>query len=390
MSLSEHQVAAPAELAACVDHLAKQSAIGFDTEFVSEDSYRTELCLIQVASDERLFVIDPFACGSLDDFWQLLLDPNRVVVVHAGREEIRLCRDHAGQPPTRLFDLQLAAGLLGHTYPIGHGPLIEQTLGVRLTKGETLTDWRMRPLTPRQFRYAFDDVRYLLPLWRKLSSGLDSLGRLDWAEEENQTLVRRSVIDNPAVEKWRKLRGVGALDRRKLAIVRELFVWRDQFASATNRPTRFIIRDDLLVEIARRNPRVPADLEALRGLPKQDLTPILEAVERARQLPPEVLPEQTERDFDPPQVGLASSLLMASLADFCHRERLAVSQTATASEVKALIRSRLEDAPLPDLAVTRGWRGRHVLPHLLAVLEGRRSLRLGDLRRPAPFDYVDG
>ena len=109
------------------------------------------------------------------------MDPSRVVVVHAGREEVRLCRLGAGKTPGNLFDLQIAAGLVGMTYPLGHGPLVGQVLGVHLSKGETRTEWRDRPLTPEQIRYAFDDVRYLLQTWEKLSSRLEKMCRTEWA-----------------------------------------------------------------------------------------------------------------------------------------------------------------------------------------------------------------
>src|SRR6187549_3246799 len=112
-SLPEHVVATPGRLAAAVAHLAAAPVVGFDTEFVGEDSYRPELCLVQVASSQALFVIDPFACGPLDAFWEVMTDPKKVVVVHAGREDLRICQFAAGKPPERVFDVQVAAGLAG-------------------------------------------------------------------------------------------------------------------------------------------------------------------------------------------------------------------------------------------------------------------------------------
>ena len=135
-------------MTACLEHLGKSPAIGFDTEFVGEDSFRPELCLIQIATAEQLFVIDPFSVGPLEEFWKLLLDPARTTVVHAGREDIRLCFFQAGKPPADVFDVQVAAGLVGLTYPIGYAGLVHELLGQRMTKGETLTDWRRRPLLP--------------------------------------------------------------------------------------------------------------------------------------------------------------------------------------------------------------------------------------------------
>src|SRR5690349_10252989 len=226
------------ELEACCEHLAACRRFGFDTEFVGENTYHPHLCLVQVATAERLYLIDPLAAGPLDAFWRLVVDPQNLVVVHAGREEVRLCRLWSGQNPGNLFDLQIAAGLAGCPYPLSHAALVSQLLRVQLAKGETLTEWRTRPLTRSQIRYAFDDVRYLLPLWEVLAARLEKSQRLSWAREEFERLAANVSPEEPVVAKWRKLRGLGSLDRRRLAMVRELYAWREEMAARTNRPAR--------------------------------------------------------------------------------------------------------------------------------------------------------
>src|SRR5579864_5365839 len=224
---TEELITRPNQLAACCDHIAARHVFGFDTEFIGEETFVPELCLVQVATPERLFVIDPLSVGPLEQFWKLVTNSAHTAVVHAGREEIRLCHRQSGSLPAKLFDLQIAAGLVGYTYPIGHGPLIQQALNVRLHKHETLTNWRQRPLSPQQLEYAFDDVRYLLPLWEKLSAKLTKLGRNDWLREETDLLLQRSLGQDPSVERWRKLKGAGSLDRKRLAILRALYTWRE-------------------------------------------------------------------------------------------------------------------------------------------------------------------
>jgi ribonuclease D len=387
----EEIVATPGELAACCAHLSRHPHFGFDTEFVGEDTYHPRLCLIQAAAPDRLFLIDPLSTGPLDAFWRLVVDPSRVVVVHAGREEVRLCRLGAGKTPGNLFDLQIAAGLVGMTYPLGHGTLVGQVLGVHLSKGETRTEWRDRPLTPEQIRYAFDDVRFLLRTWEKLSSRLEKMGRTEWAREEFDRLARTASPEEPAAEeKWRKLRGIGSLDRRRLAVVRALFHWRDETAERTNRPARTIVRDDLIVEIVRRNPKQERDLETLRGLPRRDLAAIVQAVDQARELPLEECPAAMERDQDPPQVLLTAGILTAVLGDVCARLRLAPNLVASNQDVKRLVRARFLGAALPaELPLTQGWRADAILPELLAVLDGRRLVRVADVTAPAPFAYME-
>lgn len=388
--LREEIVAHPQDLAACCIELAKYPHFGFDTEFVGEDTYHPSLCLVQVATPECLYLIDPLTAGPLDAFWRLVVDPARVVVVHAGREEIRLCRLWTGRTPGNLFDLQLAAGLTGLAYPLGHGTLVHQVLGVQMTKGETLTEWRHRPLTSGQIRYAFDDVRYLLPAWRRMSERLEELGRTDWAREEFERLAMNASPEEPATEKWRKLRGLGSLDRRRLAIVRALYNWREEAAAHTNRPTRAIIRDDLIIEIARRNPTRERDLQVVRGLPRRDLDAIIQTVAEARSLPLEACPVALNREQDPPQLTLVASVLTAVLGDVCIRRGLAPNLVAGNNDVKLLVRARLAEQPPPSeslLAV--GWRRTHILPDLLAVLDGRRSVRIADITDDAPLDYAE-
>src|SRR5262245_8105461 len=201
---AEEIVAPPEQLADCCAFLATCPAVGFDTEFVGEQTYHPNLCLVQVAAPHRLFLIDPFSVGPLDAFWKLIVDPARVVVVHAGREEVRLCQLWGGEPPGNLFDLQIAAGLVGLPYPLGHGALVNQVLRIQIAKGETLTEWRVRPLTKEQVRYAFDDVRYLLSVWQKLRHRLGSLGRLEWAAEEFARLKSNALATPEMTEKFRK------------------------------------------------------------------------------------------------------------------------------------------------------------------------------------------
>jgi ribonuclease D len=386
--LREEIVTKPEELAACCAAIEACPQFGFDTEFVGEATYHPKLCLVQVATPERLFLIDPLTAGPLDAFWKLVVDPARVVVVHAGREEVRLCRLWTGQTPGNLFDLQLAAGLVGMTYPLGHGAVTQQLVGVQLAKGETLTQWGHRPLTPAQVRYAFDDVRYLLRSWQKLSARLEELGRAEWAREEFGRLARNAAPDDPVGERWRKLRGVGSLDRRRLAVVRALFAWREELATRVNRPARTILRDDLIVEIARRNPARDLDLHVVRGLARRDLDTIVGIATAARALPPEEWPVQTEREQDPPQVALVAAVLNAVLGDLCVRRRLAPNLVASIADLKTLVRARLYEEPVPPACLlTQGWRGSHILPELLAVLEGRRTIRIADVRAETPLSY---
>jgi len=388
VTLPEHVIATPGRLAAATAHLAGAPIVGFDTEFVGEDSYRPELCLVQVASSQALFVIDPFACGPLDAFWDVMTHPDKVVVVHAGREDLRICNFSAGKPPAMVYDVQVAAGLAGLSWPIGYAGLVSELLGHRMNKGETLTDWRRRPLAAAQLRYAFDDVRFLLPAHKKLTDRLTRHERLDWAEEEFAAFTDKAVADDVTAERWRRVKGTGGFDPRGLAAVRELHAWRDGFANRVNRPARMLMRDDVLAEIARRLPKSLDDLQNLRGLPRGEQDAILAAVSRARALAGDDLPGVEPRESDSPQITLMANLLGVVLTDLCSRMKLASNLVATTSDLKAVARSRAIGGELPDVQLTRGWRGRHILPELLAVLDGHHALRVVRPTSLAPLAYL--
>jgi ribonuclease D len=279
--------------------------------------------------------------------------------------------------------------LVGLTYPIGYAALVQDLLGQRMSKGETLTDWRRRPLSPGQVRYAFDDVRYLIPIWRKLLDRLKRLKRTAWADEEFQLLVRKSIGgDDTALERWRRLKGIGGLDRRGLAIARELYDWRNNFAERINRPARHLLRDDVLVELAKRAPTKMDDLSAYRGVPKAELTPILEAIKRAKGLSPEECPEPETRDNDPPPVVMLGNLLGVILGDWCSRNKLAPSLVASGSDLKAVVRSRLSGAEPANTPLMRGWRSAAILDVLLSFLDGTTVLRVSKPGSPSPVELV--
>ncbi len=386
--LPEYIVVDPDGVKTCCDDVAGSAQVGFDTEFVGEDTYVPHLCLVQVATPNALYVIDPFDSGPLDEFWQLIADPNRLVIVHAGREEVRICNGAIGRPPGNLFDVQIAAGLVGCGYPLGYGALVGSVLKKRLTKGETLTDWRKRPLSQDQIRYAFDDVRDLLAIWKRIDAKLTKLGRSGWAVEEFASFVARALRESGEAERWRKLKGVSNLDGKRLAIIREVYRWREDAAAKKNRPARATLRDDLIVEIAKRNPKSLEEIERLRGLGRADVAGIFEAVERARHLSSDLWPTEAERDVDPHAVALVASLLNVVLADWCARQELTTPLVATTADIRRLVRAASKSEPPPaDCGLTVGWRKDHVLPVLQEVLEGRRALRVRSLEGETPLEY---
>ena len=386
--LPETFVADAAGLADCVAHLRTAKLIGFDTEFVGEETFRPELCLVQISTAERLFVIDPYHCGPMDEFWKLMHDPARTVIVHAGREEVRMCQFFSGKPPAAIFDAQIAIGLIGSTYPISYAGLVQEMLGVRLNKSDTLTEWRRRPLSASQLRYAYDDVRYLIPAFERIRKQLKKLDRLAWADEEFATFIRWALGDDPTVERWRKLKGIGSLGRRELAILQEIFAWRERAAERQNRPLRAVMRDDVLLEVVRAGNRSPEDFQQLRGIPKGELANILEAVRRGRGRPLAGCPDVLTPAHEPPQMQTLTALLSVVLSERCAEMQLAQFLVCSQHHLKDVIRSYSPGGEIPPLSpFLHGWRNEHILPRLKQVLEGKLSIRVADPNNGTPLEF---
>lgn len=377
----------PEALQQACEQIAVHDVIGFDTEFIGEGTYVPDLCLIQVATSDRLYLIDPFAVGPLDMFWSLLADSSRVVVVHAGREEIRLFHRATGKAPENFFDLQIAAGLVGLDYPLSHASLVRELLKTRLHKGETLTNWRKRPLTRQQVAYAFDDVRYLLQLWGIVAERLAMLDRISWEREEVGLLIRRSLGQEPVMERWRRLR-IGGLDRKKLAIVKALFEWRERKALERNRPVRTVLRDDLIIEIARRFSRASHDLEMIRGISKRDVSELSTVVAQAMAQPPSQWPPLPERGDEEPNLAMVAGLVQIVLNDLCARLGVWSKLAASAADIRQLVRSTAGGQPIPaDSPFASGWRAQALTPELMPLLSGKRWLRVASLCQANPLEY---
>jgi ribonuclease D len=378
----ESLIATPAQLRDLVDHVRAAGRFGFDTEFVSEDTFEPVLSLIQVATPDRLAAIDPQAVRELDAFWDLVHDPKLDVVMHAAGEDMRICLLHTGAVPRRIFDVQIAAGLVGYSFPLSLVNLVAQVLRISLPGSETRTDWRRRPLTAAQLRYALDDVRHLLDLADHLQAELKQLGRSGWAEAEFADFL--ATIENRAdQERWRRLPGLHQLSRRGLEAARRLAEWREDEARRQNRPLRQVMRDDLVVAVAKRQPSSRRDLEALRDFNRPGLLSksqsILAVLEEARAMPEDRLPELSQRPDDSPGASTVASLLSAALAQLCIQHKVAGSLVANVSDLKHLIRWHLEGRPETDRpALIEGWRGELCGQLLIEVLEGRRTFRVVD------------
>lgn len=388
LGVDEPPITTPQGLDELIAEIRRAGRFAFDTEFVSEDTFEPVLCLIQVATDSRLAVVDPLKVGQIARFWEVVVDPSIEVVMHAAGEDLRICKLQTGAVPRRVFDVQIAAGLVGFGYPLSLGNLVQQALKVSLQGGETRTDWRRRPLSEAQLRYALEDVRHLLELADQLGADLASLSRADWAEAEFAAFLH-GIDHRSEQERWRRLSGLHTLSRRGLEAARRLSQWRTEDARRTNRPLRSVLRDDLLVAIAKRQPATRRDLEALRDFNRPQLLSrageVLAAIAEAQAVDPDQLPEHAERHDDGPGLAMVVSLLTATLSQTCTQGRVALGLAGGSNDLKDLVRWYLDgrdEGHSP--ALLRGWRRDLCGATLLEVLSGRRGLRIVDPAADVP------
>jgi ribonuclease D len=376
------------DLDALVARIYESGSFAFDTEFIPEDTYEPELCLIQVATPKELAVVDPRVIPRLAVFWNAVLDESLDVVVHAGSEDLRICYLQTGQLPQRVFDIQIAAGLVTAAYPSSLTSLVQRYIGKTVNSSETRTDWRKRPLTPGQIQYALDDVRHLLPIAEILRQKLHDNGRLEWNEEESRVLLAEIVKrDHP--DRWMRISGVHTLNRRSQEIARRLFGWRLDIAIRTNRPVRQSMRDDLLVSIAKRQPKSRADLENLRDFNKSShlkaAPEILNIVQQAMKVPDNELPRLPRRVDDLAGGSMLVGIMTAAMAYACVQAQVAQGLVGSISDIKDLVRWSLEGKPADDLPqLLQAWRADVCGNLMLDVLEGRKALRVIDPAADVP------
>jgi len=367
-------VADAAALAALCRRLAGVPWLALDTEFVRDETYYAQLCLVQLATPELTAVVDVLALGDLQPLHELLADPHLLKVLHAGRQDLEIFYQLAGRVPAPVFDTQLAAPLLGHPDQSGYADLVQRVLGVRLDKAHTRADWRHRPLEPAQLRYAEDDVRYLAQLYPRLRADLCARGRLQWLDEELADLCAADRYRVDPERAWERIKGARNLrGGRELGALGALAAWRERTAMAENRPRGWILRDEVLLDLARRRPRDAGAIAGMRGVSdraaRRYAGGVLEALaEAARRPQPVPLPPPAPQRSDPDREALVD-LLMALLRTRAAAHDLHPAVLAGRGQLQALVEDPGAAHPLLS-----GWRYEVVGRDLQAVVGGSAAL----------------
>lgn len=223
--------------------------IGFDTEFIGENRLIPLLCLIQISSVHGIYLLDPIKLKTIAPLLAWFEDPNILKITHAGNNDYALLHALYTTIPQNVFDVQIAAGFLGYSYPIGFQKMIKEILGKAIGKAAGVTDWSLRPLSQKQAVYAADDVRYLYSLWKHFSERLNKTKKAAWAEEEFAIMVKASTCGLRWQDEYLKFKQLSKLHKREKAFMLKLIHWRTQKADELNKSKDAILPQKMFMEI---------------------------------------------------------------------------------------------------------------------------------------------
>jgi ribonuclease D len=360
-------------LADLCKRLSKSAFVAVDTEFMRENTFWPDLCLIQVASAEEAAAIDPKADGiDLSPLLDLLTANEDVLkVVHAGGQDIEIVCNLTGKTPHPLFDTQIAAMALGQGEQVGYSNLVEAWLGIHLDKGARFTDWARRPLDKRQIDYAIADVTHLAAIFPRMVDKLRKTGRGSWLDDEMERMADPANYITDPDKAWKRVK-IASRKAEVLGRLKALASWREQEARTKNLPRGRIVKDETLADLAVHPPRQQADLAKVRGLSGawsgNDIGGrLMTALAESGPLPPDELPPRDERR---PGLGKDGALIADLL-------RLLLKIRAKEIDVAPRLLARSDDLDAiaagqrTDLAILNGWRFEQFGSDALDLVEGR-------------------
>jgi len=357
-----------------------------DTEFVREKTYYPKLALIQMATETRQACIDPLAIDDFSPLIGLFGNPEMLKILHASGQDLELFHHVFGAIPRPLFDTQIAAAVLGYANQIGYADLVRQVCGVQLDKKYTRANWARRPLSEGELDYAMDDVRYLIEIHRRLREELERRGRLSWVEADFRRITDEQAFVQDDGQLWKKLKGVQRLKGEALNYADQLCRWREQRARDRDRPRRWILKDEDIVDIARFRPKSHRDLQQIGNLGSDFIRKtgddLLQVLDQAGRIDRADWPKPPKfRKLDSNQQAL-SDCLMAIARLLCERNDISLASVAGKKDLDALITGQ------EGSRLLQGWRHEMLGRHLQDFLAGRSALavRDGRLEITAPAD----
>ncbi|MBX2884699.1 MAG: ribonuclease D [Granulosicoccus sp.] len=355
--------------------LAQRPYIVVDTEFLRERTYRPELCLVQIKQEDVLACIDTLAVPDLSPLIDLLMNTQITKVFHAASQDLEIFYLICKAVPSPIFDTQLAAPLLGYDEQIGYANLVSQHLNVSLAKTHTRADWTRRPLPASQIEYALDDVVYLEALYQDMHRQLTDLGRIDWLKPEFEQWQQPEKYDQPAAERWKKIRNVNKFKGPSLSVIQQLAKWREIKARELNKPRNWLLKDDVLMALAKLQPGNISELSHIRGIDQKSRdrygSDIVAVVNSAKKNKPDPLPPFVKKNkldsSDRAKLQLLNTWVHQRASDL----KIAPGLLVPAKTLERLIQGDRSDA-------LKGWREPLVSDQLNKLLDGKASLSLSE------------
>ncbi len=366
-------------LADLCERLSKSEFVTVDTEFMRENTYWPELCLVQIANDKEAAAIDPLADGiDLQPLLDLLTENEDVLkVFHAGGQDVEIIVNLTGKTPHPIFDTQIAMMAISQSEQIGYANLVESWLSITIDKGARFTDWSRRPLTDRQIEYAIGDVTHLSEIFPEILKKLVKTGRGAWLDAEMEKLAEVSnYVTDPDLA-WRRIRSQGR-NPQVLGRLKALAAWRESEAQHKNIPRGRIMRDETLADIASHPPKQQKDLAKVRGLSaawrENDIGKrLMKVIEKAGPLDKDEMPEKMKRGAPLGKEGALVADLLKLLLKIRAREIDVAARLLTkADEMEALA------SGIRELPVLNGWRYDVFGRDALELVEGKLAFAVKD------------
>jgi ribonuclease D len=341
-----------------------------------EKTYYPKLCLIQVEGKGKIACIDPFRVRDFTPMLNIFRDQSVTKVLHSVSQDMEVFLHSFDCLPSPVYDTQIAASLTGLGEQVSYANLVNEMLGVQLDKSHTRTDWTRRPLDDAQIRYAADDVRYLAELYPKQRQRLEEQGRLDWLQGDFDAIVEESRYRPDPENVWRKVKGHARLRGVDLAVLSQLAKYREEKAMHHDRPRRFIMGDDLLLDLVKSKPKNLKDIERRRGFNPTVIdkhgAALLECIQAGLSMPKEQWPETGKGKPLTANQEVMADILMGLLKQQAKKNEVSVASMASRKEVERLARGKR------DIALMSGWRYELGGKVLIQFLEGKISLGVAD------------
>jgi ribonuclease D len=376
-------IATDAALSQLLDQLRAAGSFAYDSEFIGELTYVPKLCLVQVATTDRVALIDPLAGVELKPFWEIIADESVEKITHAGEQDVEPVIRHLGREAKNVFDTQIACGFIGMAYPVALAKLVGEMVGAKLGKGLTFTHWDQRPLSASQLRYAADDVRYLPALRDEIGERIDAAGHSDWARQEFDAMCDARLYQFDPETAYLRVRGATSLSAQQLAVLRELVVWRDGVARAHDVPPRAFLKDEILVDLSRNPVKTLEKLDRVRGLPRPvehaHGKEIVDATLRGLATPPGKFP--FARTVEPsPTERFRADALWAVAQCICTGKGVDPALVTSRQEVADFLRHVRDGRDVENSPLLKGWRREALGEPLLALMtrDGEVSLKWSD------------